>query len=151
MRPFYTPEGTSGSILRSHRPSFGPSVRYKSCLSDSSKTTEANLMKLHRKINIMGRFLPTRCRFLRPRSRLQSGQRSKSCFSNNSKATEANLTKLHRKMEIIRRCVTHKSKVPETFSVKLCHSQSKMAIYVTLPNLENKSLVIIYNISAFNP
>ena len=27
-----------------------PSVRYKSCLSDSSKTTEANLMKLHRKI-----------------------------------------------------------------------------------------------------
>ena len=75
-------------------------------------TTEANLMKLHRKINIMGRFSPTRCRFLRPRSRLQSGQRSKSCFSNNSKATEANLTKLHRKMEIIRRCVTHKGKVP---------------------------------------
>ena len=27
-----------------------PSVRYKSCLSDISKTTEANLMKLHRKI-----------------------------------------------------------------------------------------------------
>ena len=36
----------------------------------------------------------------------------------------------------------------ETFSVKLCHSQSKMAMYVTLPNVKNKSLVIIYNISA---
>ena len=41
----------------------------------------------------------TRVRFLRPRSRLQSGQRSKSCLSNNSKTTEANLTKLHRKIE----------------------------------------------------
>ena len=38
-------------------------------------------------------------RFLRPRSRSQSGQRSKSCLSNNSKTTEANLTKLHRKKE----------------------------------------------------
>ena len=38
-------------------------------------------------------------RFLRPRSRSQSGQRSKSCLSNNSKTTEANLTKLHRKIE----------------------------------------------------
>ena len=28
----------------------GSSVRYKSCLCDSSLTTEANLMKLHRKI-----------------------------------------------------------------------------------------------------
>ena len=37
--------------------------------------------------------------FLRPRSRLQSGQRSKSCLSNNLKTTEANLTKLHRKKE----------------------------------------------------
>ena len=36
---------------------------------------------------------------LRPRSRLQSGQRSKSVLSNNSKITEANLTKLHRKIE----------------------------------------------------
>ena len=41
----------------------------------------------------------TRFRFLRPRSRLQSGQRSKSCLSNNSKTTEANLTKFHRKIE----------------------------------------------------
>ena len=41
----------------------------------------------------------TRFRFLRLRSRLQSGQRSKSCFSNNSKTAEANLTKLHRKIE----------------------------------------------------
>ena len=41
----------------------------------------------------------TRVRFLRPRSRLQSGQRSKSCLSNNTKTTEANLTKLHRKIE----------------------------------------------------
>ena len=38
-------------------------------------------------------------RFLRPRSRSQSGQRSNSCLSNNSKTTEANLTKLHRKIE----------------------------------------------------
>ena len=38
-------------------------------------------------------------RFLHPRSRSQSGQRSKSCLSNNSKTTEANLTKLHRKIE----------------------------------------------------
>ena len=43
---FYAPEGTSGGILKWHR----PSVRYKSCLSDSSSTAEANLMKLHRKI-----------------------------------------------------------------------------------------------------
>ena len=41
----------------------------------------------------------TRVRFLRPRSRLQSGQRLKSCLSNNSKTTEANLTKHHRKIE----------------------------------------------------
>ena len=41
----------------------------------------------------------TRVRFLRPRSRLQSGQRSKSYLSNNSKTTEANLTKLHRNIE----------------------------------------------------
>ena len=40
-----------------------------------------------------------RLRFLCPRSRSQSGQRSKSCFSNNSKTTEANLMKLHRKIE----------------------------------------------------
>ena len=38
-------------------------------------------------------------RFLRPRSRSQSGQRSKSCLGNYSKTTEANLTKLHRKIE----------------------------------------------------
>ena len=41
----------------------------------------------------------TRFRFLSPRSRSQSGQRSKSFLSNNSKTTEANLTKLHRKIE----------------------------------------------------
>ena len=41
--------------------------------------------------------------------------------------------------------------VSETFSVKLCHSRSKMATYVTLPDFENKSLVIIYNMSALNP
>ena len=43
--------------------------------------------------------LHTSFRFLRPRSRSRSGQRSKSCLSNNSKTTEANLTKHHRKME----------------------------------------------------
>ena len=41
----------------------------------------------------------TRVRFLRPRSRSQSGQRSKSCLSNNSNTTEANLTKFYRKIE----------------------------------------------------
>ena len=44
-----------GGILKSHRSSVSPSVRYKSCLSDSSKTTEANLMKLHRKIKHNGK------------------------------------------------------------------------------------------------
>ena len=38
-------------------------------------------------------------RFLSPRSRSQSGQRSNWCLSKNSKTTEANLTKLHRKIE----------------------------------------------------
>ena len=41
----------------------------------------------------------TRLRFLCPRSRSQSGQRSKLCFSNNSKTTEANLIKLLKKIE----------------------------------------------------
>ena len=41
----------------------------------------------------------TRFRFLSPRSRSQSGQRSKSGLRNNSKTTEANLTKLYRKIE----------------------------------------------------
>ena len=40
-----------------------------------------------------------RFRFLSPRSRSQSGQRSKSCLSNNSNTTKANLTELHRKIE----------------------------------------------------
>ena len=43
--------------------------------------------------------LCSRFRFLRLKSRSQSGQRSKSSFSNNSKTTEANLTKLHRKID----------------------------------------------------
>ena len=43
----------------------------------------------------------TRVRFLRSRSRSQSGQRSISCLSNNSKTTEANLMKIHRKIEHI--------------------------------------------------
>ena len=47
-------------------------------------------------------------RFLCPRTRSQSGQRSKSCLSNNSKITEANLTKLNRKIEHIKKvCCTH--------------------------------------------
>ena len=43
--------------------------------------------------------LCSRFRFLRLRSRLQSGQKSKSCLGNKSKTTEANLTKLYRKTE----------------------------------------------------
>ena len=56
-------------------------------------------MKLHRKITHNERVCHARFRFLRPRSRSQSGQRSKSCLSNNTKTNEANLTKLHRKIE----------------------------------------------------
>ena len=41
----------------------------------------------------------TRYRFLSPRARLRSGQRSNPCLSNNSKTTEANLTKLHENIE----------------------------------------------------
>ena len=41
----------------------------------------------------------TQLRFLHPRSRSQSGQRSNSCLDNNSKTIETNLTKLHGKME----------------------------------------------------
>ena len=48
----------------------------------------------------------TRVRFLRPRSRSQSGQRSKSCLSNYSKTIEANLMKLHRKIEHNEMCRT---------------------------------------------
>ena len=56
-------------------------------------------MKLHRKIKHNEKVCRARFRFLRPRSRSQSGQRSKSYLSNNSKTTEANLTKLNRKIE----------------------------------------------------
>ena len=122
--------------------------RSKSCHSNNSKTTEANLTKLYRKIEhdkkvcraqelgsyaqgqghnqVKGQIVLkivlliyygskynetsqkdiaywegvscTRLRFVSPRSRSQSGQRSKSCLSNNSKTTEA-LTKLYRKIE----------------------------------------------------
>ena len=60
-----------------------------------SYTTKANLIKLCRKIKHNEKV----CHTLRPRSRLQSGQRSKSCLGNNSKTTEANLTKLYRRIE----------------------------------------------------
>ena len=43
---FYASEGTSGGILKSH----SLSLRFKSCLSNSLKTTETNLMNFHRKI-----------------------------------------------------------------------------------------------------
>ena len=55
----------------------------------------------------------TRFRFLSPRSRSQSDQRSKSCLSNNSKTTEANLTKLHRKIE-------HNEKVRSALELGSC-------------------------------
>ena len=42
---------------------------------------------------------PRRFRFLRPRSRSRSGQRSKLCLSNKSETTEVNLTKLHKKIK----------------------------------------------------
>ena len=56
-------------------------------------------MKLHRKIKHNAKVSRTRFRFLHPRSRSQSGQRSKSCLNNKSKTTEANLTKLNGKIE----------------------------------------------------
>ena len=65
-----------------------------------SYTTETNLIKLHRKIRHNWKVMRIWFRFLCPRSRSQSGQRSKSyLLSNNSKTSEANLTKLHRKIE----------------------------------------------------
>ena len=95
----YESGGTSGGKLKLHRPSVSPSVRYKSCLSDSSKTTEANLMKLHRKIKHNEKVCRARFRFLRPRSRSQSGQRSNRVSAITQKTTKANLTKLHRKID----------------------------------------------------
>ena len=56
-------------------------------------------MKLDRMIKHNENVCRARFRFLSPRSRSQSGQRSKSCLSDISKITEANLTKLHRKIE----------------------------------------------------
>ena len=57
-------------------------------------------MTLHRKIKDNEKVSRAHdFRFLRPKSKSQSGERSKSCLSNNSKTTEANLTKLHRKIE----------------------------------------------------
>ena len=50
----------------------------------------------------------TRLRFLRLKSRLQSGQRSKSYHSNDSKSTETNIRNFHRKME---------------HNAKVCHAQ----------------------------
>ena len=53
MIRFLCPQRNFGrhiKIAPSVRLSVCPSVRYKSCLSESSYTTEANLMKLHRKI-----------------------------------------------------------------------------------------------------
>ena len=81
-------------------PSVSPSVRYKSCLSDSSLTTKANLMKLPLKIKDNEKV----CRAhdlgsYASKVKVTIRSRSKSCLSNNSKTTEANLTKLHRKIE----------------------------------------------------
>ena len=75
----------------------------------------------------------TRVRFLRPRSRSPSGQRSKSCLSNNSKTTEANLTNLHRKIE-------HNEKVcraQELGSLDQGHNQVKGQIVPTIVLLIN--------------
>ena len=74
-----------------------------------SYTTEANLIKLHRKIKHNEKV----CRahdfgsYAQDQGRKQV-RGSKSCLSNNSKSTEANLTKLYRKIE-------HNEKV--------CHAQ----------------------------
>ena len=57
-------------------PKIKVTIRSKSCLSNYWKTTEANLMKLHRKIEHnekVGLFI--RVRFLCIKARSQSGQR----------------------------------------------------------------------------
>ena len=81
------------------RPRSQSGQRSNSCIDNNSKTTEANLTKLHRKIEHHEKVSCRQLKFLRPRSRLQSGQRSNSCLGNNSKTTKATLTKLHRKIE----------------------------------------------------
>ena len=52
---FYASEGTLDGISKSHHPSVGPSmrasIRNKSCLNQFLKSTIANFMTLHRKIN----------------------------------------------------------------------------------------------------
>ena len=47
----------------------------------------------------MKRCVAHKIRFLRQRSKSQSGQRSDLCLSRNSETTEANLMKLHRKIK----------------------------------------------------
>ena len=42
LNSFYVSEGTLGGILKSHPPSLSRSIRYKLCLRDNLKTTEAN-------------------------------------------------------------------------------------------------------------
>ena len=54
--------------------SYALGQRSKLCLSNNSKTTEANLMKLHRKIEHNEKVLGTEVRLLCPRSRSQSCQ-----------------------------------------------------------------------------
>ena len=84
------------SVLLSVR----PSVRYKSCLSHNSETTEANLTKLHRKVRHNKKGMSrTIFRFLRPRLRPHSGQRTNLRLSHNSETSEANLMKLYRKIK----------------------------------------------------
>ena len=78
-------------------------------------------MKLHRKIKHNEKVCHPRFRFLRPRSRSQSGQRSKSCLSNNSKTTQANLMKLHRKIE-------HNEKVCQAQELGVAHKILKQIL-----------------------
>ena len=81
-------------------------IRSKSCLSNNSKTTEANLTKLHRKIEHYGTVCPAQ-EFPTPKVKVTI--RPKSCLSNDSKTTEANLTKLQRNKEHYEMVCRHKS------------------------------------------
>ena len=71
--------------------------RSKSCLSNSSKSAEANFTNFHGKIEHNKKVCHAQELGLYAQG--QGHNQVKSCLSNSSKTTEANLTKLHRKIE----------------------------------------------------
>ena len=84
----------------------------------------------------------TRFRFLRPRSRSQSGQRSKSCLSNNSKTTEANLTKPHRKKKHIEKVC--RVQVLGSYAQGQGYSQVKLCLKLCCTQTTEANLIKLY-------